>query len=48
MIEIIRYNLLIALEAIVQNRLRELLTSLGIIFQIASVIALMTMGKGEE
>jgi len=48
MIEIIRYNLLIALEAIVQNRLRAFLTSLGIIFGVASVIAMLAIGKGAE
>lgn len=48
MTEIIRYNLLIALEAIVQNRLRAFLTSLGIIFGVASVIAMLAIGKGAE
>lgn len=48
MIEVIRYNLLIALEAIVQNRLRAFLTSLGIIFGVASVIAMLAIGRGAE
>ncbi|TNE71384.1 FtsX-like permease family protein [bacterium] len=48
MLEVIRYNLLIALEAIVQNRLRAFLTSLGIIFGVASVIAMLAIGKGAE
>lgn len=48
MTEIIQYNLLIALEAITQNRLRAFLTSLGIIFGVASVIAMLAIGKGAE
>ena len=48
MLEVIRYNLLIALEAIIQNRLRAFLTSLGIIFGVASVIAMLAIGKGAE
>jgi putative ABC transport system permease protein len=47
-LEVVRYNLLIALEAIVQNRLRAFLTSLGIIFGVASVIAMLAIGKGAE
>lgn len=48
MLEVFRYNLLIALEAILQNRLRAFLTSLGIIFGVASVIAMLAIGKGAE
>jgi putative ABC transport system permease protein len=42
------YNFLIALEAIFQNKLRAVLTSLGIIFGVASVIAMLAIGKGAE
>jgi putative ABC transport system permease protein len=42
------YNVGIALESLVQNRLRALLTSLGIIFGVASVIAMLAIGRGAE
>lgn len=42
------YNMKIAFEAIFQNKLRSLLTSLGIIFGVASVIAMLAIGKGAE
>lgn len=42
------YNFEIALEAIGQNKLRALLTSLGIIFGVASVIAMLGIGKGAQ
>lgn len=42
------YNLKIAFEAILQNKLRSALTSLGIIFGVASVIAMLAIGKGAE
>lgn len=42
------YNLKIAFEAIMQNKMRSLLTSLGIIFGVASVIAMLAIGKGAE
>lgn len=44
----ILYNFLIALDAIQHNRLRALLTSLGIIFGVASVIAMLAIGKGAQ
>lgn len=42
------YNLDIALEAIQRNKLRALLTSLGIIFGVASVIAMLAIGNGAQ
>lgn len=42
------YNFLIASEAILQNKLRAVLTSLGIICGVASVIAMLAIGKGAE
>ena len=42
------YNFLIAAESIVQNKTRALLTSLGIIFGVASVIAMLAIGQGAE
>jgi ABC-type antimicrobial peptide transport system permease subunit len=41
MLQILLYNFNIAVEAIQQNKLRSLLTSLGIIFGVASVIAML-------
>src|SRR3970040_231051 len=37
-----------ALEAVDHNRLRAALTSLGILFGVASVIAMLAIGKGAE
>ncbi len=48
MIHIFLYNLDIAIEAIKQNKLRSLLTSLGIIFGVASVIAMLAIGSGAQ
>lgn len=42
------YNALIAIEAIGQNKLRATLTSLGIIFGVASVIAMLAIGRGAQ
>lgn len=42
------YNFVIALEAIFQNKLRAVLTSLGIVCGVASVIAMLAIGKGAE
>lgn len=42
------YNFLIGIEAITQNKLRAVLTSLGIIFGVASVIAMLAIGRGAE
>lgn len=48
MLQIILYNLDIALEAIRQNAMRSFLTSLGIIFGVASVIAMLAIGRGAQ
>jgi len=48
LIQIFLYNLDIALEAIRQNKLRSFLTSLGIIFGVASVIAMLAIGRGAQ
>jgi putative ABC transport system permease protein len=42
------YNFQIAGEAILQHKLRSVLTSLGIIFGVASVIAMLAIGSGAE
>ena len=39
-------NFNIGLQALFQNRFRAILTSLGIIFGVASVIAMLAIGKG--
>lgn len=44
----ILHNLTIATEAIRQNKIRTGLTSLGIIFGVAAVIAMLGIGKGME
>ncbi len=41
-------NLEIALEAIGQNKLRSLLTALGIIFGVAAVITMLSIGNGAK
>ncbi|HLR26959.1 MAG TPA: ABC transporter permease, partial [Fodinibius sp.] len=48
MLQIIIYNLDIALEAIRRNKMRSFLTSLGIIFGVASVIAMLAIGRGAQ
>lgn len=48
MFQIFLYNLDIAIEAIRQNKLRSMLTSLGIIFGVASVIAMLAIGTGAQ
>ncbi|MEM6629043.1 MAG: ABC transporter permease [Bacteroidota bacterium] len=42
------YNFGIGMEALGQNRLRAFLTSLGIIFGVASVIAMLAIGRGAQ
>jgi putative ABC transport system permease protein len=42
------YNFLISLDSIAFNKTRALLTSLGIIFGVASVIAMLAIGKGAQ
>ena len=48
MLQIFLYNLDIAIEAIKRNKLRSMLTSLGIIFGVASVIAMLAIGSGAQ
>lgn len=48
MIKLFIYNFRIAYEAILQNKLRSMLTSLGIICGVASVIAMLAIGKGAQ
>ncbi len=48
MIRRILHNILIAAEAMAQNKLRALLTSLGIVFGVASVIAMLAIGRGAQ
>lgn len=48
MLQKILYNFDIAIEAIRRNKLRAMLTSLGIIFGVASVIAMLAIGTGAQ
>lgn len=48
MFQKILYNFDIAIEAIRRNKLRALLTSLGIIFGVGSVIAMLAIGTGAQ
>ncbi len=41
-------NLYIALEAVLANRIRSMLTGLGIIFGVAAVIAMLAIGNGAQ
>ena len=41
-------NLYIAFEAVISNRLRSILTALGIIFGVAAVIAMLAIGNGAQ
>ena len=41
-------NLYIAIDAVIANRLRSLLTALGIIFGVAAVIAMLAIGNGAQ
>lgn len=47
-LERIKYILNIALEAVFLNRMRSILTALGIVFGVAAVIAMLAIGKGAE
>jgi putative ABC transport system permease protein len=42
------YNFQIALEAVIANRFRSILTALGIIFGVAAVIAMLAIGTGAQ
>ncbi len=48
MMQKVLYNFVIAAESIRGNKIRSLLTMLGIIFGVASVIAMLAIGKGAE
>ena len=41
-------NLYIAIEAVLANRMRSILTALGIIFGVAAVIAMLAIGNGAQ
>ncbi|MDH5608976.1 MAG: ABC transporter permease [Cyclobacteriaceae bacterium] len=41
-------NLMIAIEAVIANRVRSILTALGIIFGVAAVIAMLAIGNGAQ
>ena len=40
----ILFNFILAMEAVVANRLRALLTGMGIFFGVAAVIAMLAIG----
>jgi len=42
------FNFLLAMEAVLANRLRALLTGLGILFGVAAVIAMLAIGTGAK
>ena len=42
------FNLYIAFDALMSNKLRSLLTGLGIIFGVAAVISMMAIGGGAQ
>jgi putative ABC transport system permease protein len=42
------HDILIAVDAIIANRLKSILTALGIIFGVAAVISMMAIGNGAE
>lgn len=44
----LRVNVPIAFQAIAHNKLRGILTSLGIVFGVASVIAMLAVGRGAQ
>ncbi|MEI7897831.1 MAG: ABC transporter permease [bacterium] len=48
MFERYKYLLSISLDAVLVNRYRSVLTALGIIFGVASVIAMMAIGRGAQ
>ncbi|MCU0357285.1 MAG: ABC transporter permease, partial [Cyclobacteriaceae bacterium] len=41
-------NLYIAIDAVLTNKIRSLLTALGIIFGVAAVIAMLAIGNGAQ
>ena len=42
------HDIIIAIEAIFVNKVKSLLTALGIIFGVAAVISMMAIGNGAE
>lgn len=48
MLQKVLMNLFIAVEAVIANRLRSVLTALGIIFGVAAVIAMLAIGNGAQ
>jgi putative ABC transport system permease protein len=48
MVERILANLEIAIDAVISNKIRSLLTALGIIFGVAAVIAMLAIGNGAQ
>jgi putative ABC transport system permease protein len=48
MIERYLHNVVIAIESIMANQMRSILTALGIIFGVAAVITMLAIGKGAQ
>src|SRR5258707_11357109 len=48
MIQRLLANLYIAIDAVIANKIRSLLTALGIIFGVAAVIAMLAIGNGAQ
>jgi len=48
MLERLFANLYIAIEAVISNKLRSILTALGIIFGVGAVIAMLAIGNGAQ
>jgi putative ABC transport system permease protein len=48
MIERYLHNIVIAIESIMANQMRSILTALGIIFGVAAVITMLAIGKGAQ
>ena len=42
------HDILIAIESIMANQLRSILTALGIIFGVAAVITMLAIGRGAQ
>ena len=42
------HDIEIAVESIISNKLKSMLTALGIIFGVAAVIAMLAIGKGAK
>jgi putative ABC transport system permease protein len=42
------HDIVIAIESIMANQMRSILTALGIIFGVAAVIAMLAIGKGAQ